>query len=211
MARRSGVSERHCRLAGGSSQHAGAGRDDVQPGGSQAGRTCVPFRTWIVETPASEKVYTHLVYQPGGGGTQGLINRTRAAGYTGPLEVLQDLTLIEIGDTISVLRCPFSSSPSISAITNGQYGSTISAGGNVIVWGNNFGSGGNQLVWTPVNGGQAVVLNESDGLYFWDQSSGQINAALHAQIKSGSYYVYVETSCVVSSATLQGSLVVSVN
>jgi ribonuclease Z len=147
-------------------------------------------------------VYTHIVDQTGGG-APAIINRTRAAGYAGPLEVGQDLTLIEIGDSVSVLRCPSVSSPSISAITNPGYQSQIAAGGAVIVWGGNFSVGGNQIFFTPANGGQTVTLNESDGLYFWDQSSGQINAALDPRITPGLWYVSVQNSCIVSSGALQ--------
>jgi len=154
-------------------------------------------------------VYTHIVDQTGGG-AQAIISRTRAAGYTGPLEVGQDLTLIEIGDSVSVLRCPSVSNPSISAITNGNYGPGIAAGGSVIVWGNNFSVGANQIYWTPASGGPTVTLNESDGLYYWDQSSSQINAVLYPGITPGLWYVSVQNSCIVSSGALQ-TFTVSVN
>ena len=147
-------------------------------------------------------VYTHIVDQTGGG-TQGLINRTRAAGYTGPLEVGQDLTLVEIGDAVSVLRCPSSFNPSISAITNANYESTISAGGTVVLWGSNFGIGGNLLFWTPATGGPTVTLSENDGLYFWDQSSGQINATLDSRITRGLWFVSAENSCILQSGVLE--------
>jgi hypothetical protein len=138
-------------------------------------------QTFIQASPKLA-VYTHIVDQTGGG-TRALINRTRAAGYTGPLEVGQDLTLIEIGDSVSVLRCPSSSNPSIAAITNANYQNTISAGGTVVVWGSNFSIGGDLVFWTPATGGPTVTLSENDGLYFWDQSSGQIkrNAGLSDQ------------------------------
>jgi len=152
-------------------------------------------------------VYTHIVDQTGGG-SQAIINRTRAAGYAGPLEIGQDLTLIEIGSTISVLRCPSVASPAITAVTNGNYQSTISAGSTVIVWGSGFGLGGNQLFWTPANGGgQTVTLNENAGLYFWDQSSGQINATLDPRITPGLWYVQAQTSCIVTS----GAVLATVN
>ena len=147
-------------------------------------------------------VYTHIVDQTGGG-SQEIISRTRAAGYTGPLEVGQDLTLIEIGDSVSILRCPSASSPAISAITNTSYQNRISAGGAAIFWGSNFSVGGNQVFFTPASGGQTVALNEGDGLYFWDQSSGQINAALDPHITPGLWYVSIQNSCVVSSGALQ--------
>jgi hypothetical protein len=154
-------------------------------------------------------VYTHIVDQTGGG-SQGLINRTRAAGYTGPLEVGQDLTLIEIGNSISVLRCPSPSNPSIAAITNGNYQSTISAGDVVSIWGSNFSVGGNLVFWSPANGGPSVTLSESDGLYFRDQSSGQLNAKLDPAITPGLRYVPVENSCIVQSGALQ-TFAVTVN
>ena len=53
-------------------------------------------------------------------------------------EVGQDLTLIEIGDTVRVLRCPSVPNPSIAAITIAKYQSAISADDSIIVWGSNF-------------------------------------------------------------------------
>jgi ribonuclease Z len=147
-------------------------------------------------------VYTHIVDQTGGG-SQALISRTRAAGYNGPLEVGQDLTLIEIGDSITVLRCPSISNPSIAAITNANYQSTVSAGDTVSIWGSNFSVGGNLVFWSPANGGATVTLSESDGLYFWDQSGGQLNAKLAPSITPGLWYVSVENSCILQSGTLQ--------
>ncbi len=150
------------------------------------------------QTSPKLAVYTHIVDQTGAGPT-GLVNRTRAAGYSGPLQVGQDLMLIEISDSVTV--CP-TVSPSISAITNGDYQNTISAGGSVIVWGGNFSLGGNQLFWTPAGGGgTTIVMNESGGLYFWDQSSGQINATLDRRITPGQWLVSVETNCILSSVT----------
>ena len=140
-------------------------------------------------------VYTHIV----GPATQALVDRTRAAGYTGPLELGQDLTLIEIGDTITVLHCP----PVLAAITNGNYQGKISAGDTVIAWGAGFTLGGNVLVWTPANGsGPSVFLGENTGRYFWDQSTGQINAALPAAITPGTWYVQVTNNCIVPTNAL---------
>jgi ribonuclease Z len=147
-------------------------------------------------------VYTHIVDQTGGGAA-GLINRTRAAGYTGPLEVGQDLTLIEIGDTISVLRCPSTSNPSIAAITNTNYQNAFSAGDTVSVWGRDFSVGGNLVFWSPANGGPTITLSETDGLYFWDQSSSQLNATLDPRITPGLWYVSVENSCILQSGVFQ--------
>jgi ribonuclease Z len=147
-------------------------------------------------------VYTHIVDQTGGGAA-GVISRTRAAGYGGPLEVGQDLTLFEIGDTISTLRCPSVSSPAVAAATNAAYQTKITTGDTLVLWGSDFSVGGNTVFLTPVSGsGSSVVLNEGDGLYFWDRSSGQINAALPATVTKGAWFVQVQTSCIVNSPAL---------
>jgi len=134
-----------------------------------------------------------------------LVDRTRVAGYTGPLEVGQDLTLIEIGESITILHCP----PQLTAITTGNDQSKISAGDAVIAWGSGFSSiGGNSLVWTPASlNGQSVVLSETSGRYFWDQSTSQINASLPPAITPGSWYVQVENNCIIPS----NALLVTVN
>ena len=145
-------------------------------------------------------VYTHIV----GAANQALIDRTRAAGYTGPLQLAQDLMLIEIGDTFQVLRCP----PGLAAVTIATYQNKISAGGVAIAWGSGFSVGNNQLAWTPLNlNGPTVFLNESDGLFFWDQSTGQINAALSPAITPGSWYVQVVNDCKIPSP----AVIVTVN
>jgi ribonuclease Z len=143
-------------------------------------------------------VYTHIVDQVGAG-AQGLINRTRAAGYAGPLEVGQDLAIFQIGSNITVCNPPVA--PSIAAITTGDYKSTISAGGTVIAWGTNFTLGTNQLIWTRAGtAGPSFVLNDSDGLYFWDQSTGQINAMLDPRITPGQWVVQAQSGCLLTSA-----------
>jgi hypothetical protein len=166
-------------------------------------------QTFIQASPKLA-VYTHIVDQTGGG-TEALINRTQAAGYPGPLEVGQDLTQIEIGDSVSVLRCPSSSNPSISAIririTKAKH---HIGGGTIIVWGSNFSIGGNLVSWTPATGGQTVTLSETSGLYFWDQSSGQTNATLDSRITRGVWYVSVENNCILESGALQ-TFAVTVN
>jgi ribonuclease Z len=138
-------------------------------------------------------VYTHIVDQTGGG-APALIARTQAAGYTGPLQVGTDLTLIGIGDTIAVSPCASTATPAITSVTNGSYQPAVSAGGTAIVWGNDFSIGGDSLIWVPASG-QTVTLSDSGPGYFWDQSTGQINASLGPGITPGQWYVYVRTSC----------------
>jgi ribonuclease Z len=142
-------------------------------------------------------VYTHIVDQTGAG-AQGLIDRTRAADYAGPLEVGQDLAVFQIENSITVCNPPVV--PTIAAVTTGNYRSKISAGGTVIVWGSNFALGTNQLLWTQAgSGGSTITLNDSNGQYFWDQASGQINATLDPRITPGQWLVQVESGCLLSS------------
>jgi hypothetical protein len=131
--------------------------------------------------------------------------KTRAArGYSGPPEVGQELALFEIGDSIAILHCP----PSLAAVKNGSYQSRISVGDTVIAWGSGFTVAGNRLIFTPASGsGQSVVLGETDGLYFWDQSTGQINAALPPSVTAGQWDVLVRNDCIVPT----GAQLVTVN
>jgi hypothetical protein len=74
------------------------------------------------------------------------------------------------------------SSPAVAAATNAAYQTKITTGDTLVLWCSDFSVGGNTVFLTPVSGsGSSVILNESDGLYFWDRSSGQINAALPAR------------------------------
>jgi ribonuclease Z len=139
-------------------------------------------------------VYTHIV-DPAGAGAGALIDRTRAAGYTGALEVGQDLTLIRIGPTVDVARCPSSNSPSITAITSTS-GSAISTRDTVVISGSNFTIGDNHVYWRQLQGGlSTILLDENDRLYFSDQANDQIRAELDARITPGRYAVSVQTGC----------------
>ena len=108
--------------------------------------------------------------------------------------------MFQIGDRITICNPPIG--PAIAAGTNGSYQSKISAGDTVIVWGSHFTFGGNQLIWTRAGSSSSptIILNENDGQYFWDQSSGQINAILDPRITPGQWFVNVESSCLASSA-----------
>ena len=178
----------------------------TDPSGNSSGNPIVAYHTSpeqaagiFTQVAPRLAVYTHIVGSP-----LGLAARTRAAGYSGPLEVGQDLSLFEIGDSIAILHCP----PSLAAVTNSSYQNKISAGDTVIAWGSGFTVGGNRLIFTPASGsGQSVVLGETDGLYFWDQSTGQINAALPPSVIAGQWYVQVQNDCIVPT----GSQLVTVN
>jgi len=95
------------------------------------------------------------------------------------------------------------SSPTVAAATNATYQTKIATGDTLVLWGGNFSVGGNTVFLTPASGsGSRVVLNDSDKLYFWDQSSGQINATLPATVTKGAWYLQVQTSCIVTSPVL---------
>lgn len=143
-------------------------------------------------------VYTHIVDQTGGGAA-GIISRTVAAGYKGPLQVGTDLTSIGIGAAITVKSCASTATPAITAITNSSYQPALTTGGTVVVWGNDFSVGGDSLVWTPAIG-PSVTLSDSGPGYFWDQSTGQINATLSSAITPGQWYVQVQTGCGIYSS-----------
>ena len=108
-------------------------------------------------------VYTHIVDQTGGG-AQSLIARTQTAGYTGPLQVGTDLTSIGIGDTIAVNRCASTATPTITSVTNAGYQPGVSAGGTVIIWGNDFSIGGDSLIWVPASGQSVTDSDSSPGI-----------------------------------------------
>jgi hypothetical protein len=80
----------------------------------------------------------------------------------------------------------------------------------LVLWGSNFSIGGNLVFWRPASGGQTVTLSENDGLYFWDQSGGRINATLDPRITLGLGCVSVENSCILQSGALQ-TFAVTVN
>jgi hypothetical protein len=93
----------------------------------------------------------------------------------------------QVGTTI----CP---TPYINAGTTDGYGSTISSTGVAIIWGEGFtSSGGNSLRF--VQGSKTIVLDEKDGLYFWDQSTNQINAALGGKIPPGQWMLVAGNAC----------------
>ena len=164
-------------------------------------------------------VYSHLApnaFDP--------MPRTRAAGYNGPLQVGADLTTITVGSNITFAPCASPDTPAITAVTNGTYGSTLSANGNLIVWGSGFSAaGGNSLVFNkatagpgggpgpgpgggPGGGSAAVVLDETTGSYFWDSSTMQLNAALGNKLTPGAWTVSVKDACGVASTAFSIAL-----
>jgi ribonuclease Z len=142
-------------------------------------------------------VYTHIVGPDGA--ALNLINRTRAAGYTGRLEVGQDFMSIDVSDTITVNPCPSVANPAIDAITDGAYGNNIRPDGTIVVWGSNFSpTGGNSIVAFQGDS-DPIFLGETTGTYFWDQSAIQINAGLGGKLTAGQAIIAVRNACGVIS------------
>ena len=141
--------------------------------------------------------------------------RVRAAGYNGPFRVGNDLTAIDISDRISVTTCDSTNTPVVSAVTNETYGPSLSAGGTIIVWGSGFSSrGGNVLSFSRAaagpgqgpGGAAPVILDATTGLYFWNLSATQINAALGGRVAAGQWMVSVRNACGVTSAGFAATL-----
>jgi hypothetical protein len=146
-------------------------------------------------------VYTHIVpaitMGPGGflDSRQGLVDRTRAAGYNGPLEVGQDLMSIDVSDNVVVHRPATCPTPQIKALTDSSYGNNITADGTLIVWGTGFTPSGGNVIQLVRPGFDAVSLDEADGLPFWDQSPDQINADLGGKLVPGQWQISVSNLC----------------
>jgi ribonuclease Z len=138
-------------------------------------------------------VYTHIV------GTidarQSLVESTRAAGYSGPLEVGQDLMSIDIAGTIDIHRPSSCPTPRINSVTDSSYGNNITADGTLIVWGTGFTPSGGNSIQLVRPGYDSVTLDESDGPSFWDQSQDQINAALGGKVAAGQWQVSATNFC----------------
>jgi hypothetical protein len=104
--------------------------------------------------------------------------------------------------------CVLNATPVLTAVTDSSYGATVSGTSTILVWGQGFSqAGGNSLVFQR-SGYQDVVFSETDGLYFWDFTPGQINASLGGLLASGTWTVVVHSAC---STTPSNSLSVTIN
>ena len=127
--------------------------------------------------------------------------RTRAAGYTGPLQVGSDLSSITIGDTVSFVACDSIQTPIIEAITDSNYGKTFAANAILIVWGSGFSAKGGNIVQfrkaAAGNGppGSPIVVDEAAKSYFWDLSTAQINVSVAGVLTPGQWTVTVRNAC----------------
>jgi len=107
-----------------------------------------------------------------------------------------------------VAGCALDTVPMLAAVTDINNAPTLSAKGTLAVWGQGFTpAGGNALVFQR-SGYPDVVLTETTGSYFWDYSSGQINAALSGLLAPGAWNLTVHSAC---SATPSNTLSVTIN
>ena len=91
--------------------------------------------------------------------------------------------------------------PTISAITDASYSYTLYTWSTIIVWGSNFSpGGGNTLQFHSYSGYGDVWAYQGDGHYYWDYSTGQINASLDYRLLSGWWLVTVRNANGVASA-----------
>jgi hypothetical protein len=91
--------------------------------------------------------------------------------------------------------CVQDTAPVLAAVTDSNYGTTPSANGTIVVWGQGFSqSGGNTVVFQR-SGYQDVAYSENDGLYYWDNATDQINASLGGLLASGTWTAMVHSAC----------------
>jgi len=103
--------------------------------------------------------------------------------------------------------CLQDTAPVLAAVTDSNYGATPSANGTVLVWGQGFSlTGGNTLLFQR-SGYPDVAFNETDGLYYWDLASDQINASLGGLLASGTWTLTAHSAC---STTFSNSLSVTI-
>jgi hypothetical protein len=103
--------------------------------------------------------------------------------------------------------CVQDTAPVLAAVTDSNYGTTPSANGTIVVWGQGFSqSGGNTLLFQR-SGYQDVEYSENDGLYYWDNAADQINASLGGLLASGTWTAIVHSAC---SATPSNSVSVTI-
>jgi hypothetical protein len=103
--------------------------------------------------------------------------------------------------------CQQDTAPVLAAVTDSNYGGTLSGSGTIVVWGQGFSqSGGNTLIFQR-SGYQDVAFSENDDLYYWDLAPGQINASLGGQLVSGPWTLTVHSAC---SSTPSNSLSVTI-
>jgi hypothetical protein len=85
--------------------------------------------------------------------------------------------------------------PTITAVTDGGYNSTLYTWSTIVVWGTNFSpGGGNTLQFQSYAGLPDVWAYQGDGHYYWDFATNQINASLDYRLAQGWWMVTVRNA-----------------
>jgi hypothetical protein len=152
--------------------------------------------TYTVNTAGSPPIVNQFVIVDNGNGF--------LTAVTSPQAVLVTATGRKMSYLVSY---PISTPPTLTAVTNASYAAAISPTDTIVVFGQGFTvSGGNSLVLQR-SGYADVVLSETDGSYFWDYSTGQINASLGGMLASGTWALTAHSAC---SPTPSNSLSITV-
>jgi hypothetical protein len=76
----------------------------------------------------------------------------------------------------------------------------LAANATIIVWGAGFNAEGSKsLRFTRAGANNQVVLDDSTGLYFWNNSPDQMNAALGGKLAPGQWTLTVKNGCGLTS------------
>jgi hypothetical protein len=103
--------------------------------------------------------------------------------------------------------CVQDTAPVLAAVTDSNYGPTLSANGTIVLWGQGFSESGGNTVLFQRSGYQDVEYSENDGLYYWDNATDQVNASLGGLLASGTWTAIVHSAC---SATPSNSVSVTI-
>ena len=90
--------------------------------------------------------------------------------------------------------------PAVAAVTDSNYSLTLNSGSVIVVWGAGFTPTGGNTVQLQRPGFPDVWLYETDGHYYWDQATGQINSALDNRAAPGQWTVTVRDASAAPSA-----------
>jgi len=103
--------------------------------------------------------------------------------------------------------CASIGKPLISAVTNTNYGCSLSTMSTVIVWGTGFSPGeGNSLRLTQPSAANPIKVDVTSGTLFGNLFANQINAALPGGLAAGKWLLAVKNSCGVTSDDFERSL-----
>ena len=143
--------------------------------------------TFTVNNPGSPPIVNRLVIVDNG--------HTFLTAVVSPQAVM----VTAMGRKMTYLTvCPVNTPPVLAAATDPDSTGGIAAFGTLVVWGQGFTpAGGNSLVFQR-SGYSDVIFSESSARYFWDYSTGQINASLGGLLAPGIWTLTVRSACAAS-------------